>query len=81
MAIPLRNEYFPSSIKLTEFFSRLDVTLLNKIMVAKMSEPDSLLPYCRWKSVQEYLKPCKKLAQNTVKACTYLLFHLLKAMR
>ena len=53
MAIPLRNEYFPSSIKLTEFFSRLDVTLLNKIMVAKMSEPDSLLPYCRWKSVQE----------------------------
>ena len=53
MAIPLKNEYFQSSIKLTEFFSRLDVTLLNKIMVAKMSEPDSLLPYCRWKSVQE----------------------------
>ena len=33
----------------TEFRCRLDVTLLNAIMVVKLSNPESLLPCYRWK--------------------------------
>ena len=40
----------------TEFRSRLDVTLLNTIVVVKMSNSESLLPCYRWKPTKKFIK-------------------------